>query len=910
MLPHDNSCVLSSSIAHANANGNAYASNPIYYNAADVSCHFTYWSGISLERRRRSLHGFDKRRQAGQMGNGMGGGNGGNGMGGNGMGGNGKGGRGDNGMGMGRNGNGIGSNGMGGKGMGGNGMGMGGNGMSGRGGNGNGGMGPGGMGPGGMGPGGMGPRGNGMCGNFNDGTGMNGNGINRNGMSGNGRNRNGMNGNGINGNGMNSNDMNGNLNTSNRKKRSVNGFDKRRQAGQQGNGMGGGNRMGGNGMGGNGMGGNGMGGNGMGGNGMGGNGMGGNGMRGRGGNGGMGGNGIGYAGMCGNGMGMGQGGMGMGPNGPNGPNGNGGMGMGRNGMGGNGMGQMGGRGGMGQLGGNPGQWNNNNNPGVQYSAQTSGFANGRQAMQKSSYSINGRPYTMQADWKQGQGLNISSDYGSAAYMTQTSLNQDSNGAFGDASVTLAARRRTTHFETLPLLTMHTFLLTLLLIVSTIEIQAREAKKPAAEVGQIIKDLEEVHLEETIQRGGPCTLDIQKDLPLSNLQPLYLHPGTNTYWLPNDEGQLQIPRGASIELYCSHSFAIVHSDENVSSTPSSTSTPSSIYARCLHDTTFDWAGTKYELRDFSCTYPLSYVVERMEQPCGDGDYASPARIYRVGYNISAGRFVRTMELCHDADQLRTHYAAYQLLPANEHFQRQVKRVKFSAAGQFSGYDMDRLYSQAHQQQRLAQLWQHPDDDASRDSFLKAGLYLARGHLAAKADLIYASQQRTSFNYLNAAPQWQSFNGGHWATVEDTTRRLVARLGLSVNVYTGTYGVMQLPNVAQTNFHLATDVKSNGVLAVPLLYYRLLIDQKYPSRGLALVGVNNPSATLSQILESYMICNPVDLELVPSFLRWLQAADLRKGYLYACRVSDLANVVGHLPPELAEVNDLLVESIEVH
>ncbi|XP_064545145.1 uncharacterized protein LOC135433117 [Drosophila montana] len=451
--------------------------------------------------------------------------------------------------------------------------------------------------------------------------------------------------------------------------------------------------------------------------------------------------------------------------------------------------------------------------------------------------------------------------------------------------------------------MHKCLLTFLMIASTIEIQAREAIKPAAEVGQIIKDLEEVHVEETIQRGGPCTLDIQKDLPNSNLQPLYLHPGTDTYWLPNEEGQLQIPRGASIELHCSRSFAIANSDENVSSTPSS------IYARCLHDTTFDWAHTKYELRDFSCTSPLSYVVECMEQPCGDGDFASSARIYRVGYNISAGRFVRTMELCHDAEQLRTHYAAYQLLPANEHFQRQVKRVKFSAAGQFSGYDMDRLYSQAHQQQRVAQLWQHPDDDASRDGFLKAGLYLSRGHLAAKADLIYASQQRTSFNYLNAAPQWQSFNGGHWATVEVTARRLVARLGLSVNVYTGTYGVMPLPNVAQTTFHLATDINCNGVLAVPLLYYRLLIDRKYPSRGLALVGVNNPSATLSQILESYMICDPVDLELVPSFFRWLQAEDLRKGYLYACRVSDLAKAVGHLPPELAEVNELLVESIEV-
>ncbi|KAH8307134.1 hypothetical protein KR044_005689, partial [Drosophila immigrans] len=447
--------------------------------------------------------------------------------------------------------------------------------------------------------------------------------------------------------------------------------------------------------------------------------------------------------------------------------------------------------------------------------------------------------------------------------------------------------------------------TLLLIVTATGIEAREAIRPAPEVGQIIKDLEEVHIDEQIERGAPCQLDVQHDLPPSDrAQPLYLRPHTDSYWLPNGEGQLVIPRGASIELYCDSPFA------NVNNNDDDQDEGGSIHARCLHDRTFEWRGVKRELRDFYCTQQPRYAVERLEQqPCGDGDMASAARIYRVGYGVGGGRFVRTLQLCHDADQLRTEYAFYQLLPANAHFQRHVKRVKFSTAGHFGGYNMQRLYSQAHQQQWALQLLHQAGVSNNMAEELglfdmRKDLFLARGHLAAKADLIYASQQRSSFNYLNVAPQWQSFNGGHWAIVEDATRRFAARHSLSLSVYTGTYGVMPLPNAARTSFHLAADANNTAVLPVPRLYYRLLIDNDRPTCGIAFVGVNNPHATLAEIQESYMICESrIAPEFVP-WMRWLQLDNLKKGYLYACSVADVARVVGHLPPQLLDVDEVLM------
>ncbi|XP_017957987.1 uncharacterized protein LOC108652333 [Drosophila navojoa] len=438
--------------------------------------------------------------------------------------------------------------------------------------------------------------------------------------------------------------------------------------------------------------------------------------------------------------------------------------------------------------------------------------------------------------------------------------------------------------------MHIFRIALLLFASTNEIRAREAIRPAEDVGQIIKDL--VGVNGAAEAGGACILDIQMDLPHSKQQPLYLYPDTDTYWLPDKEGLLEIPANANIELYCDHSFSIGDGIEH----------SSSIRVRCLNDKAFQWNGQKWELSDFTCSTPLTYSVEQLSQRCGDGDDQSPARLYRVGYNISEGRFVRTIELCHDARQLQTHYASYQLIPANALFQRGVKRIKFSAAGHFSGYDMNRLYSQKAQRRRVAELYQRLNATENGLGFLEKGQYLTRGHLAAKADFIYASQQRTTFNYVNVAPQWQIFNGGPWQIIEDKIRELVSRLDLSVSVYTGTHGVM--PFSRQTAFHLANNASGNGsgVLPVPLLYYRLLIDNRNPSRGLAIVGVNNPHATQSEIEQSYIICPRVE---APWLQRWLQAKDLRKAYLYACRVADLAVAAGHLPPQLEDVNDLIEE-----
>ncbi|XP_017157119.1 uncharacterized protein LOC108165557 [Drosophila miranda] len=424
-----------------------------------------------------------------------------------------------------------------------------------------------------------------------------------------------------------------------------------------------------------------------------------------------------------------------------------------------------------------------------------------------------------------------------------------------------------------------------------EIRAREAITPSPEVGQIIKDLDGLHIDGTgtaWRQGASCKVDVQRDLPPPRLfQPLYLQPNTSLYWLPNANGQLEIPSGHPIELYCRGNFSEIAEYSE------------SIQPKCLQGTTFELNGSKLEFRKFTCSQSMTYTVEKLESSCGSSPSpADQSHLYRVGYDIGRGRFVETMKLCHNPQTVRTHYAVHQLTPASQHFQQKVKRPKFTTAGHFEGYDMNNIYSFKNQQSLLGGLVNEKENQ-----------FLSRGHLVAKADLIYASQQRSSFNYMNTAPQWQLFNAGSWQNLEEATRRFVANAGIEVEVYTGTYGQMPFPN-ASAVVHLATDTNKRQVLQVPRLFYRVLIDKVNRRRGIALVGVNSPNAILSEIKDPNVICDPIDpIEEKVPWLDWVAKANKKRrllmqgGYLYVCSVSDLAGAVKELPNHLGDVSELL-------
>lgn len=100
-------------------------------------------------------------------------------------------------------------------------------------------------------------------------------------------------------------------------------------------------------------------------------------------------------------------------------------------------------------------------------------------------------------------------------------------------------------------------------------------------------------------------------------------------------------------------------------------------------------------------------------------------------------------------------------------------------------------------------------------------------------------RTSYYYINAAPQWQSFNNGNWKELELDTRNTAAARNADWDVYTGTYDILTLADVngKQQPIYLAKDANNNNVIPAPKYYWKVVHD-KAANKATAFIGINNP------------------------------------------------------------------------
>ena len=135
------------------------------------------------------------------------------------------------------------------------------------------------------------------------------------------------------------------------------------------------------------------------------------------------------------------------------------------------------------------------------------------------------------------------------------------------------------------------------------------------------------------------------------------------------------------------------------------------------------------------------------------------------------------------------------------------------------------------------------------------------------------------------------------VEDASRRLAANRNITLNVYTGTYGVASLENVEGKSQEIYLDMVNKQV-PVPKLFYKILISAKTQA-GIAIVCANNIHITMDEILESYVICEDISDEI--KYIKW-RKKDIRRGYCYACRVNEFLEKVPHLKG--IEVENLLI------
>ena len=353
--------------------------------------------------------------------------------------------------------------------------------------------------------------------------------------------------------------------------------------------------------------------------------------------------------------------------------------------------------------------------------------------------------------------------------------------------------------------------------------------------------------------------------------MLLQPGLSKIFYPTDKrGILELEIGQEIELVCTKGFS------------SPVVAETSINVKCAADNKFTVNGIAYLFNEFYCkAYPVS-----IPRKTGNSCYNGAAEI-EIGFDLTT-RFIRTILVCHDLVKEETHYVKYVLTPANDGFQTGFPRPVFITGGFFGGKNVDALYSRATQRETIAGLI-GSYELAQKYVEATSDIFLASGHLAAKADFIYGNEQRATFFFLNTCPQWQRFNAINWVAVEDGSRILASARNINLDVYTGSFGVMGLKDTSDKFVDIHLYVNGNiRQIPVPKLYYKLLHDKANDS-GVVLIGINNPHATLEEIKKDYIVCTDVSDKI--TYIKWYKD-DIQKGFSYACEINDFLKNVPHI------------------
>lgn len=148
---------------------------------------------------------------------------------------------------------------------------------------------------------------------------------------------------------------------------------------------------------------------------------------------------------------------------------------------------------------------------------------------------------------------------------------------------------------------------------------------------------------------------------------------------------------------------------------------------------------------------------------------------------------------------------------------------------------------------------------------------------------------TFWYTNASPQWQTFNGNNWNSLENDCRSFAGRINVNLDVYTGTWGSATLPDINNNEQTLYLNVNGNyRQMPVPQIFWKVLYNPATQA-GVAFIGLNNPyqdPSTISRDIRCTDICSQI------SWLTWTQK-DIIKGYSYCCEVNDFRNAFPDLP-----------------
>lgn len=257
----------------------------------------------------------------------------------------------------------------------------------------------------------------------------------------------------------------------------------------------------------------------------------------------------------------------------------------------------------------------------------------------------------------------------------------------------------------------------------------------------------------------------------------------------------------------------------------------------------------------------------------------------GFTVK-NKFLKQFTVCHDEDSMDTIWTHFKMSSHIKGYQKNFPRPSFSEGIFYNATKkkINDLYSRTQQQKTFQFLLGAEGGNLIESN---SDYYLARGHLVAKADFVYGIQHRSTFYYVNTAPQWQTFNGGNWNDLEANVRKYAGLKNMDLDVYTGTYGVSTLPdeNNEQQELYLLAEGDVRGI-AIPKYFWKVVHDP-VSKKGIAFIGANNPYQFDE---ENDVFCDNICDEI--SWVTW-KPDDIVLGYGFCCEVDDFRKTVGYFP-----------------
>jgi len=316
----------------------------------------------------------------------------------------------------------------------------------------------------------------------------------------------------------------------------------------------------------------------------------------------------------------------------------------------------------------------------------------------------------------------------------------------------------------------------------------------------------------------------------------------------------------------------------------------VYAKCLGDTSFEITNDDTDdvlemgFKELGCeAQPLD--SNEIIGTCGPKNEGSEIVI---GFDILAaqeGTETAVLTVCYDTStsvNIWSRHSLWDEINAKDH----GNDSPFFNPDDYFDFDVNHFYTMATQKETIAGIVRSDDLADKYVGDFDSGLFLARGHLAPNADFIFYSWMDATYHFVNVAPQWNIFNSGNWMYFENGCRDFAITRQLDLVVYTGTHGVCQLEDVDGEMVDIF--LYDGDRLPVPRYYWKILFDPQ-AGAGVAVIGVNNPH--LTTLPPDYIICPALTDH--PVLENIYHPEDIKKGYMWACRVEDLAAAVDNVP-----------------